>query len=42
MKEALYDSIRARNKEFKKRYGEEMIDTSTFIGFGAGRENIEP
>ena len=37
MKEALHESIKARNKESKKRYGDEMIDTSTFVGFGSGR-----
>ena len=37
MKEALHESIKARNKESKKRYGDEMIDTSSFVGFGSGR-----
>ena len=43
MKDALYDSIKARNKEHKKRFGEEIIDTSSFVGFGSGgSENLEP
>ena len=43
MKEALAESIKARNKESKKRYGEEIIDTSTIVGFGPlGGENLEP